>query len=236
MQIKGKRVLVTGGAVRIGREITKALACQGAEVLIHCRNSNTEAEELLEQLDGNDHKIVLQDLARINELPAFFDSLGPIDALINNASMYKVVPMEDEDISLADLQFKVNYTAPVELMKLFRNQKARGGVIINLLDQNICKTTSPGGSYIQSKKALAEATLDAALNWAPEIRVNGIAPGPVLPPVGLNGEGMKKVLANVPLGRPVDMNDLIESVLFLIKNESVSGQIIYADCGQHLNG
>ncbi len=235
MIIKDKRCLITGAGVRIGAEIAKKLSAKGAKIVIHYLNSADSAGKLLDEIGGEKkgHSIFKCDLNNISESKQMIENLD-LDILINNASVYDEKPILDEEIESVEKQFKVNFFTPFELMKSFAKQN-ENGVIINILDQGIVKNSINSGSYSLSKKILKEATITAALQFAPNIRVNAIAPGPVLPPTWIkDGEGMKKELNNVPLKRKVDMNDLTNSIKFLIENESITGEILYVDCGQHL--
>jgi len=221
MDIEGKRVLVTGGALRIGRALCIAFSEAGAQIVIHCNKSIEQAKELLSTLPGSDHQIVQCDL---NSPDKLLDRCGKIDILINNASVYRL-PKE-----LEAQYMQINYAAPFSLMKQFAAQGLENGCIINFLDANENGTDS----YSKSKQCLYDITLETALKFAPKIRVNAIAPGPVLPPVGLKGPGMQEILKKVPMGRQVSLKDITDACLFLAKNESLTGQVIYVDGGQHL--
>ena len=131
-------------------------------------------------------------------------------------------------------QLAVNFSAPVRLMQYFAEYAGRPGCIINLLDQAICRPDENSFSYALSKKALAEATRAAALQLAPEIRVNGLAPGPVLPPAEMPESRMEKTLRSIPLRRPVALQDLCKGAVFLAENESMTGSVLFIDCGQSL--
>lgn len=236
MNVQGRKVLVTGGAVRVGEAICRAFAQAGAHVIIHCNHSQHQALVLLEELGGTSsvHSVYQCDLSDFEALGCMFEDLGQVDILINNASTFFMGSLADEDLYGAQLQFDVNYWAPMELMRAFHAQNLPEGNIINILDQRIDKVDSIGGSYPISKKALHDATLQAALQWAPNIRVNGVAPGPVLPPVGMEDSKMEKTLKEVPLKRKVELDDLTDACLFLVKNESITGNVVYVDCGHHL--
>lgn len=233
MNINGKRVLVTGGAVRVGRAISLAFAGAGADVVIHCLNSKDKADELLGELGPRGAGKIVCDLACPDAASSIFDAAGDIDILVNNASTFKLAPLEEESKEDFDRQMSVNFQTPLELMKEFR-RRSETGCIINILDQRIVKNDISGGSYLLSKKALGEATLSAATQWGPGFRVNSIAPGPVFPPVGMEDSKMEKTIKTLPLKRAVSIGDLTDAVLFLASNESVTGQIIFVDCGQHL--
>ncbi|MBO7148002.1 MAG: SDR family oxidoreductase [Lentisphaeria bacterium] len=237
MKLEGKKVVITGGAKRVGRAIVKAFAGKGARVVIHCHHSADEAQELLEEIGGwqAGHSIWycdLSDLSAIKEsaLPYLADA----SVLVNNASVFARRTMLEENEIDAATQFAVNYTAPVALMKLFAGICTHPAAVINLLDQGICRPDETSFSYGLSKKLLADATRTAALQLAPEIRVNGIAPGPVLPPVEMPESKMEKTLRSVPLQRAVDLDDLCSGALFLAENESVTGTFLFIDCGQSL--
>lgn len=232
MDIKGKNVLVTGGALRIGRAVCEAFAQAGANVMIHCGRSLSEAKAL--QLKLNAAKVIQQDLAEDGAAFRIFDQAGRVDILINNASVFINKAANEESPELAERQMRINYDVPRQLMELFRGQGLTEGCIINFLDQAVVDARENSGSYLRSKKALADFTLSAAGLWAPAIRVNGIAPGPVLPPPDMKSSTMEKTLKSVPLRRPVAMRDITDSCLFLVRNDSVTGNILFVDCGQHL--
>jgi NAD(P)-dependent dehydrogenase (short-subunit alcohol dehydrogenase family) len=233
MELKDKKVLVTGGAVRIGREICRVLAAEGAHIIIHCHNSVEKAQSLASELGG--HSVWRYELSKLEGLNEVFVEHGPIDVLINNAAIFNDKALAEETNEEFERQFTINFLAPLRLMKLFYQQKnLTSGNIINLLDQRVNKNDLTGGSYSLAKKTLAEATLTAASQWAPRIRVNGIAPGPVLPPPEYKGAGFQKVLEKVPLKKPVALNDLANSCKYLIENDSITGQLLFVDCGQHL--
>ena len=236
MDVKGKKVLITGGAIRVGKAICHAFANAGANVVIHYNSSEQNALDLLGDIGGisSGHCICKCDLSNLESIPSMFKSLGDVDILINNASTFFMGSLSSEKFHDARLQFDVNYWAPVELMRAFHYQDIDEGAIINILDQRVDKVDPIGGSYPISKKALYDATMEAALQWAPRLRVNGVAPGPVIAPIGLESSKMEKTLKEVPLNRKVDLDDLTDSCLFLVKNESITGNIIYVDCGHHL--
>ncbi len=236
MDIKNKNVLVTGGALRIGQALCKAFAEAGANVVIHCNKSADAARKLLGELGGSGkHRLVCCDFANPDDVSALLEQSGHVDILINNASIYQPDPLISENADRTRAHFEVNFFAPLMLMKKFHEQlNGNSGCIINFLDQDVAKVSGSRGSYSLSRKALRDATLSAALEMAPRVRVNAVAPGPVLPPVGMEHSMMEQTLKEVPLARPVDLRDLAQACIFLAENESITGQILYVDCGQHL--
>ena len=237
MNVKDKRVLVTGGAVRIGRAICLAFARAGSLIVIHYNRSGRAAAELLDEIGGEaaGHRKVQCELSTLNAAKKIFAEAGPIDILINNASVYNEKSISEESPEDAKRQFEINFKAPFELMKQLYASEIQEGCIINILDQRINKISASAGSYALSKKVLADAGMASAIQWAPRIRVNAIAPGPVLPPVGMENSRMEKTLKSVPMAKAVSMDDLTDACLFLAGNNSITGQILYVDGGQHLH-
>jgi len=237
MKLCGKKALITGASLRVGRAIAAAFASAGARVVIHYNRSEEEARSLLRSLGGEDagHMALKCDLSIASELETMMNAAGPLDVLVNNAAVFSQSPLEAESLEEAKRQFDVNFWAPVSLMKLFV-AKAAGAelAVVNVLDQRIAKVDPAGFSYALSKKTLEEATLAAALQLAPRVRVNAVAPGPVLPPPWLEGSKMEKSIASVPLKRAVSLDDLASACLFLAANSSITGETLYVDCGQSL--
>ena len=237
MEIQDSRIFITGGAVRVGAAIARAFARNGAKLIIHCNRSAAEAEQLIAEFGGAaaGHSTIRCDLADPDAIEKLAPALRSANILINNASTFVRRNLLEESRAEADRQFLINCTVPVELMKLFARSSAAPRLVINMLDQGIQHPDAASFSYAVSKKALAAATEAAALQLAPGIRVNGIAPGPVLPPVELPLSKMEKTLKTVPLGRPVALDDICSACLFLARNDSVTGEILYVDGGQSLH-
>ncbi len=239
MDLKGQTALVTGGAVRIGAAICRALAAAGARVVIHCRRSVTEAARLREELEeaGGESFVVTADLDRGDEAAGLVaravESAGPLDILVNNAAVFTKETLDAADAAALASTFQANLFAPLLLMRAFAGQ-GRRGQIVNLLDRRIRGWDTSCAPYALSKKALAEATRLAALTWAPRLRVNAVAPGPVLPPPGEGPDHLRERAGFVPLGRPCAPAEVADAVLFLLRNDALTGQVIFVDGGQHL--
>lgn len=218
-------MLITGGAQRIGLALARHFASLGVEVLIHAR-TRREATEF---------PVYYADFSQPGAAAELFRQLPPLDLLINNASSYEVTPLADEPEAQMRRQFEVNFFAPLALLRAFAGQsERRERAALNLLDQEIARTVNRSGSYGLSRRLLAAATRELALELAPELRVVGLAPGPVLPPPGREHCGMKKVLASVPRGRPVALAEVVAAAEFLLRSDSLTGEILYLDGGQHL--
>ena len=238
MKTADATVLITGAAKRVGAEIARTFAAAGAKVIIHCNTSRMEAEQLAEELGGEaaGHSVICCDLSNPENIPALFSELPrDLSILVNNASVFNRQDLEHETLSCAREQFDLNFWSPVEMIRHFyRHSTPSELAVVNLLDQAIIRTAHDSFSYSLSKKALAEATRTAALHYAPRMRVNGLAPGPVFPPHGLEHLRMEKTLKTLPLGRPVNPHDLAEACVMLASNSSITGSILFVDCGQSL--
>ncbi len=241
MLLNSTTVFISGAAKRVGRSLALAFAAAGSKLIIHYSKSASEANALLNELGGTakGHRTVSCDLSDVASVESLRETLFLSDILINNASVFDMKSLAAESYAEALRQYNINFFAPFEMMKIFRSgclEQNSKGLVINMLDQRIVKNDPLGASYSLSKKSLAELTLTAALQWAPDIRVNGIAPGPVLPPVGMENSRMEKTLKTLPLPHPVDINDICRAALFLAESDSITGEIIHVDCGQHLIG
>ena len=228
MNLDGKRALVTGGAVRIGAAITKALQAEGADVVVHYRNSKAEAVAL------SPHTIQ-SDLESPEACSRLIEQAGQLDILINNASIFTKDPLESATPERVQREMQVNLFAPMELCRTFAAQ-AGEGAIINLLDRRIRCHDTTCVPYTLSKKGLEELTRLAALEYAPRIRVNAVAPGPVLPPPGSDAVNARELAGVIPLDALPTPDEIAGAAMYLLKADSVTGQIIFVDGGQHLLG
>ena len=239
MKLDGKRVLVTGGAVRIGSEICRAFARRNCRIVIHFNRSEREAMELLSELGGTEsgHSILKCDFNDSDSLKGIFARSGTVDILVNNASVFKCRPLADSGPdSIPECNFKINFEVPVTLSRLFSMQNIQSGAILNILDERIVRTRDGDGLYELSKKALMNATYVLARQFAPAIRVNAVAPGAVLPPKGREDLTLEKHIAEMPLKRAPKSEDVAAACVFLAEQDSITGQIIFVDGGGHLNG
>ncbi len=231
-------VLVTGAAKRVGAEFARAFAAAGAHVFIHCNTSRKEAEALADELGGEaaGHSVVCCDLSKPENIPALFSDLPrDLSILINSASIFNRQDIGNEPLSSAKHQFDVNFWGPVELMRHFYAHSTPSELaVVNILDQSIVKTPHDSFSYALSKKALAEATRAAALHYAPRMRVNGLAPGPVVAPPGRAPRRRAATWTARPRARPGNRGDLSSACMMLATNSSITGATLFVDCGQSL--
>lgn len=228
MILAGKRALVTGGAVRIGRAITKALQAENVEVVVHYRNSKAEAEEL--------SPYTLQaDLESPDECSRLVERAGKLDILINNASIFTKDTLRTSVPERVRREFQINLFSPMELIRTFAEQAGEGAVI-NLLDRRIRCHDTTCVPYSVTKKGLEELTKLAALEYAPHIRINAVAPGPVLSPPGSTAGSARELAGTIPLDELPTPAQIAAAMLWLLQADSVTGQVIYVDGGQHLLG
>ena len=225
------RVLITGGAKRLGAAVARAVAAAGHEVVIHHGRSHDEAAALAGELGGG---IVAGDLSDAAALPDLFARAaagGPIDALINSASLFEEDRPERIDAALSARLHAVNCVAPAILAALLAAQ-GREGAVVNLLDQKLANPNPDYFSYTLSKYALAGATTMMAQAFAPRVRVNAVAPGLTLPSGDQDAADFARVAADNLLRRPVGAQNVAAAVLWLIEAPSVTGQTLYVDAGQ----
>jgi len=239
--IEGQTALVTGGARRIGRAIALALAEAGVDVAIHYHESHKAADATAADVRqrGVNAVTISADLTDPWVAEVMFDkaveAIGPIDILVNNASTF----LRSELLSCREeeLQDAIRLHALSPLM-LARRMAAAGhpGSVINLLDTRVARPDPAYAAYSISKRMLHDLTAMLALELAPAIRVNGVAPGPILPPEGADAALMEARAQALPLQRWGDPDDVAAAVLFLLRSSFITGQTVYVDGGSHLKG
>ncbi|MCX6236305.1 MAG: SDR family NAD(P)-dependent oxidoreductase [Bacteroidia bacterium] len=236
-----KVALITGSAVRLGREIAFHLAYSGWDLALHYRSSSKEifdfeAELKIRYPDQRFH-IFQTDLGvkeqTQNLIKQVIDRFGHLDLLVNSASVFEPSSLKETSTDLMIRHMMVNYVSPFILMRDFANI-ADNGQIINIADARIKNNKSDYLSYSLSKKSLWELTKMAALELAPHFRVNAIAPGAVLTPAGKDQRYLEKVAVNTPMKISSGVNSVLKSIDFIIDNEDLTGQLIYCDGGAHL--
>lgn len=232
--------LVTGGARRIGRAIALRLARAGYDIAIHYGSSRDEAEAAAEAVRalGRRAAVVQADLtveAEVRGLvPAAVRALGPLKALVNNASVFEDDRVGGLSRDIWDRHIETNLRAPIVLAEAFAAQAPDGSAIVNLLDQRVLKPDPRFFSYALSRNGLWWATRTMAQALAPRIRVNGVGPGPTLPSIHQTPADFAAEAAATPLARPGNPEAVADAVLWLLDAELVTGQMIAVDGGQHL--
>jgi len=236
-----ENALITGASKRIGAAMARHLAEHGTNVAIHHHDSAEEAEELCSTLQAFGVKALplKADLARPGEtrklLAEAVAALGPIDLVINNASIFEPDSVEELDEELWETHFAIHVRAPSVLAgEMAKQAVVNEGLVVNMIDQRVWRLTPGFYSYTLSKSALWTATKTMAQALAPRIRVNGIGPGPTLPNERQSETDFQAQVDALLLKRPPALEEFGKTVSWLWQAKSVTGQMIALDGGQHL--
>lgn len=237
---KGKYVLITGGAHRIGRSISLAVARSGLDVAVHYGQSHTEAESLCAEIRALGRKaLMLQaDLSQPEQVRTVVPGVlehGSLVALINNAAIFEKLDWDTSSLEDWNRHLMINLTAPFLLSQAFARALPPGeqGRIINLLDWRISRPGPDHLPYTTSKSALASLTYSLAAALAPNITVNALALGAVLPPS--DGGMDNNLLDKVPANRWAGMDEIDQALIFLLTGPSyITGEVLTIDGGRHL--
>jgi NAD(P)-dependent dehydrogenase (short-subunit alcohol dehydrogenase family) len=235
-------VLVTGAGRRLGRAIALDFANRGWRVGVHCHTSLADAAELVAEIGrkGGEAAVFAADLAQLDALgpltEACAEALGPPTCLINNAARYGWDALATLDGGSWQAQLDVNLRAPIFLTQAFAKALPEGepGNVINVIDQKVLRLEPEYFSYTIAKASLWTATQTMAQALAPRIRVNAIAPGPVLNSEGQSQAAFERECQATLLRRAVDPADVTAAIRFLLDTPSITGQMIALDAGQHL--
>ena len=240
--MEANKIIITGAATRMGAAIAKSLSGPGIEIVIHYNNSKTNAEKLKRELSLSKTKVYLVkgDLSKEKDLRKIIkfskSKLKYFDCLINNASLFENDNLRSFTSQSWSHHLNVNLKAPAYLIKEFaKNAKGKNNNIINIIDQRVFKLTPFFFSYTLSKTGLYTLTKTSAMSLAPNIRVNGIAPGPTIKNKRQTDKHFKKQFLATPLRKKVNVREICNAVDFFIKNSSITGQVLAIDSGQNLN-
>jgi NAD(P)-dependent dehydrogenase (short-subunit alcohol dehydrogenase family) len=240
--VEANKIIITGAATRIGAAIAKKLSGPNVEIVIHYNKSKVNAEKLQKELKKNKTKVWLikGNLSKENDLKKIIkfakSKLKYFDCLINNASLFENDNLKNFTSKSWNNHLDVNLKAPAYLTKEFaKNIKGKNNNIINIIDQRVFKLTPYFTSYTLSKTGLYTLTKTSAMSFAPNIRVNGIAPGPTIKNKRQSDKHFKKQYLATPLKQQVDVIEICNAVDFFIKNSSITGQVLAIDSGQNLN-
>lgn len=240
MSLEGKNILITGAGVRVGRSLALAVARAGANVIVHYGKSQVEAAQTADEIRRLGRQVGLlqadlSDPAQVSTLIERAQAFGPLYALINNASIFEDLDWQTTRLEDWNRHLMVNLTAPFLLSQAFarRNGAGRKGRIINLLDWRALRPGADHLPYTISKVALAGLTRALAQALAPDIQVNGVALGAILPPT--DGNDWSDAIRQVPAGRWADLSEVDQTVLFLLTGPAyITGEILHLDGGRHL--
>ena len=242
--LAGKIALVTGAARRVGAAIVHRLHAAGARVAIHYRDSASEAGNLTAALNegrADSAQSFQADLNNHDDLTSLVNAVtawaGRLDILINNASSFYATPLGSITEAQWDDLIGSNLKAPLFLAQAAAPQlRSAGGVIVNIVDIHAQRPLRDHAVYGAAKAGLGMLTRSLAKDLAPEVRVNGVAPGAILwPEDGITEATMQSILRQIPLGRSGEPDDIARCVLYLVRDAGyVTGQIISVDGGRSI--
>jgi NAD(P)-dependent dehydrogenase (short-subunit alcohol dehydrogenase family) len=246
------RALVTGGAKRLGREMSLYLAKRGYDVAVHYASSAADAEALVKEIAALGQKGVAlgADLLHEDEVTPLVDRAadalgGPLTVLINNASIFEYDRIDTAKRENWDRHFESNLRAPYVLTQKFaaqcpsaiadeNNEPLAQGLIINMVDQRVRKLTPEFSTYTLAKAALWTLTQTAARGLTPHIRVNAIGPGPTMIGARQSQEHFDNQRRGTVLGRGSNPSDIVHALAYFLDAPAVTGQLLCVDGGQHL--
>ncbi|HKJ42898.1 MAG TPA: SDR family NAD(P)-dependent oxidoreductase [Sunxiuqinia sp.] len=236
-----KTALITGASKRVGKTLSTHLASKGWNIALHYHSSaeaaNTLKEELQRQFPQSHFAIFKADLGNANEvqqlIPAVIEEFEGIDLLVNNASVFEPSSLKETELNLLDRQMTVNFLAPFLLSRDYA-KACKTGVIINFVDTRITTNKSNFAAYSLSKKALWDLTKMAALEFSPNIRVNAIAPGVTLPPEDKDEGYLWDLAQKIPMKKPGGLEPILKSLDYILENDHLTGQLLFADGGENL--
>jgi NAD(P)-dependent dehydrogenase (short-subunit alcohol dehydrogenase family) len=248
IDLAGRTALITGAAKRVGVSIARALAGEGANIIVHYNTSGAEAEALVSELRDRGIgawalRASLNDAGQIMRMWEQARGCAPrgrISLLVNNASIFPSDTLQTVELESLERNLSINALAPLRLIRLFAAQVPEAGkredvedtlCAVNLLDARLGGYMRRHVSYAVSKRVLFSLTRMLALELAPRVRVNAVAPGMILAPEGGSGEELQRLAARAPLGRWGEPEDVANAVVFLMRNDYITGQVIYADGG-----
>ena len=239
-----KRILITGAAKRIGKEMALSFFNKGWDIVIHYNSSKEEAEALADQMNSernNSAMLVQANLDNTNEVEMLVEKIlsknGSIDALINNASTFYPTPIGTFSEENWNALMGSNLKAPLFLIQSFHKELEKNkGFIINVTDINVDRALVNHSIYLAAKSGLQTLTKSLAKELAPNIRVNAIAPGAILEPPNTDwtAEQKNNIINAVPMKRMGTEKDIVDAAIYLSEAEYVTGQILNIDGGKSL--
>lgn len=242
--MKDKVALITGAAKRVGACIAKQLHAEGIRVIVHYRGSASSAEQLVGTLNGmreNSASLLCADLNDLSSIATIAQEAcaiwGHVDILVNNASSFFPTPFGEVNLETWNDLFNSNVRAPFFLSQaLLPSLKLNQGCIVNMVDVHADRPMKDHAVYCMAKAALVSMTKALAKDLAPEVRVNGIAPGMVLWPdeTPLDPQAEKYLLNRIPLKRFGSPQNIAEAVSFIVKQNYMTGHILNIDGGRTL--
>ena len=242
MELDGKVAIVTGGAVRLGKALALALAEQGTRVVVHYGSSAGPAQETVRQVQalGSEALAVQADLSNPAEAPPIVERaearFGQADILVNSAGIFEPGNWDDTTEANWDRHFAINLKSPFFLSQAFARHVGpeRAGHIVNIADWRGARPGTDYVAYTLTKAALIAMTKSLALALAPNIQVNAVAPGMILPPPGRDETYLERMASKIPAQRIGSPAEIAKTLIFLLRSDFVTGELIFVTGGEHL--
>ncbi|MEG3641512.1 SDR family oxidoreductase [Magnetococcus sp. PR-3] len=246
MDPRGSTALVTGAGRRIGAVIAQALAKAGMDVAVHYSGSEAGAQACCAHIHNLGRRAIpfAADLSDWDQaqhlLPRVVEQMGPVQVLVNSAAIFERSGVLDQDAQSWRRHMAINLEAPMLLMQAFAQQwptprhTDKPGRIVNILDRRVLAPPPGHLAYNAAKGGLWSLTRVAAAELAPQISVNGVGPGPILPAAGEPEGYFNELIATTPMQRGGTPEEVAAAVLYFIQNGFVTGQMICVDGGEHL--
>lgn len=234
-----KAALITGAAARLGKATALHFAANGYDIALHYNTSQKEAEETANEIRelGAACQLLQADLADNANYELLIEKAAKafpaLSVLVNNASVFDRGGFLESDQALFAKVQQTNFTAPVFLTQAFAKRQKKG-CVVNLLDTMVSQYRHAHFFYLLSKKSLLEFTKMAAVELAPDICVNGVCPGYILPAPGYDRAFQQKLEARLPLGKIATPEDIAQAVFLMVSNPALTGQVLFVDGGESL--
>jgi pteridine reductase len=242
MELVGRVAIVTGAGVRLGKAIALSLAERGARLVVHYNASAGPARQTVDEIRsmGSEAIAVQADLSQPDQAPSILEravaQYGQADILINSAAIFEPGTWENTTEENWDRHFDINCKSPFFLTQAFARQVGaeRHAHVINIADWRGVRPGTQYMAYTLTKAALIAMTQSLALALAPNIQVNAIAPGLILPPPGQGTEYLERMALKIPARRTGSPAEVVKAVLYLLGSDFVTGELAYVTGGEHL--
>ncbi len=242
MELAGKVALVTGAGVRIGRAIALGLAAEGVRVIVHYHSSSAQAQSVVDEIQalGSEALAVQADLRETARLAPLVEAglarFGHLDILVNSAAIFERGTILSTDQENWARHMDINLKAPFFLCQAFaRNlQPGQRGHIVNIADWRAERPGTQYMAYTLAKSALVALTRSLALALGPDVQVNALAPGAILPPPDDADRYFERLAERLPLKRTGSPDEIVAAVLYLLRSDFVTGELLHVTGGEHL--
>jgi len=242
MELDGRVAIVTGGAVRLGKALALALAQEGVRLGLHYNASAGPAEQAVAEIKalGSDGLAVQADLSQSSQAQKVIERtaahFGRLDILVNSAAIFEPAGLVQTTEAIWDMHFAINLKAPFFLSQAFAAHvgKDRPAHIVNIADWRGLRPDTNYLAYSLTKAGLLSMTEGLALALAPNIQVNAIAPGAILPPPGKDQAYLDRLVQAIPVRRVGSPAEIVRALLYLLGSDFVTGETVFVTGGEHL--